>query len=76
MVTRFSDRTGISVRKPPMSLMLMTPAQLVSEGLAALRAGRARRVAGRANRATAALTPRWMRTRVFAALGEKAIKHT
>ena len=57
MVTSFSDSTGISVHKPPMSLMLMTPRQLVSEGLAALRAGRASRIAGRANRATAALPP-------------------
>ena len=70
LVTRFS------VRKPPMSLMLMTSSQLVSEGLAALRAGRARRIAGRANRATAALTPRRMRTRMFTAMSKKATKHT
>ena len=76
MVTRFSDSTGISVHKPPMSLMLMTPSQLVSEGLAALRAGRARRIAGRANRATAALTPRTMRTRMFTAMSKKATKYT
>jgi hypothetical protein len=57
LVTRFGDSTGISVHKLPMSLMLMTPSQLVSEGLAAPRAGRARRIAGRANRATAALIP-------------------
>jgi short-subunit dehydrogenase len=76
MVARFSESTGVSVHKPPMSLLLMTPRQLVSEGLAALRAGRARRIAGRANRATAALTPRWMRTRMFAAMSEKAAKHS
>jgi short-subunit dehydrogenase len=76
MVTRFSDSTGISVHKPPMSLMLMTPGQLVSEGLAALRAGRARRIAGRANRAMTALTPRKVRTRMFTAMSEKAARHT
>lgn len=75
MVTRFSDSTGISVHKPPMSLMLMTPSRLVSEGLAALRAGRARRTAGQANRATAALIPRRMRTRMFTAMSKKAAKH-
>jgi short-subunit dehydrogenase len=76
MVTRFSESTGISVHKPPMSLMLMTPGQLVSEGLGALRTGRARRIAGRANRATAALTPRRMRTRMFTTMSKKATKHT
>jgi uncharacterized protein len=76
LITRFSDSTGVSVHKPPMSLMLMTPSQLVSEGLAALRAGRARRIAGRANRAMATLTPRSMRTRTFTAMSKKATKHT
>jgi short-subunit dehydrogenase len=76
MVARFSDSTGMSVHKPPMSLMLMTPGQLVSEGLDALRAGRARRIAGRANRATAALVSRRTRTRMFAAMSKKAIKRT
>jgi uncharacterized protein len=76
MVTRFTDSTGVNVHKPPMSLMLMTPSQLVSEGLAALRAGRARRIADRANRAIAALTPRRMRIRMFTAMSKKATSHT
>lgn len=68
MIGRFAEATGVNVHKPPMSLMLMTPARCASEGLAALRAGRSRRIAGRANRVTAALVPRPLRTRMFTAM--------
>ncbi len=62
MTTRFgADKT-------PMGRLMMSADACAAQGLAALAANQAVRISGRANRATVALTPRRIRTRLFGAM--------
>jgi hypothetical protein len=63
MITRFgADQTVMGRR------LLAAVDACVSDGLAALAAGRPARISGRMNRTTGALTPRAARIRMFGAM--------